>query len=136
MGPKALARAAQWADGVNGFELAPGREPMDRYFRAAESAWAEAGRSSPPRLTTSAWFALGADGEERLRAYARKYLAFMGDEMAEGAAAMVRLDSGDTVRAALDEAAEAGCDEFMLVPTITDPTELDRVVEVVSAWRS
>ena len=44
MGPKALARAAVWADGVSGFSLGADPDEMRRANEAAVRAWTDAGR--------------------------------------------------------------------------------------------
>ena len=37
----------------------------------------------------------------------------------------------ESLREAMDAAREVGCDEFFLVPTTTDPAELDRTREAL-----
>ena len=48
MGPKAMARAARWADGVSGFSISGTVDEMAANFRLAEQAWADAGRTDRP----------------------------------------------------------------------------------------
>ena len=61
MGPKSMARAARWADGVAGFDIAADPAGIGAGFRHFETAWANAGRSGPPFRQTSFWFGLDAD---------------------------------------------------------------------------
>ena len=69
MGPKAIARAAHWADGVDGAWTMDGSlEHMQRSFAHIREAWRAAGRAEPPQLSSSIWYALGPGAEERLRA--------------------------------------------------------------------
>ena len=59
LAPRAIARAASWADGLAGFSLGPDMAEIERGFRAARDAWRAAAKPSPPRLVTSFWYALG-----------------------------------------------------------------------------
>src|SRR5262245_61623077 len=66
VGPKAVARAARWADGVSGFSISGDVEEMARHFRLAEAAWAEAGREEAPRKVSGCFFVLDADDRRAL----------------------------------------------------------------------
>ena len=131
MGPKSLARSAQWAAGLAGFDLAPDPAGVDRQFRAAEAAWRDAGRITKPMLTTSTWFALGDDAPARLFSYAFEYLSTFGDDAAKAMAGLTRLSDPGAIRDAVDGLAEAGCEEFVLVPTSADLGEIDRLLEAL-----
>jgi alkanesulfonate monooxygenase SsuD/methylene tetrahydromethanopterin reductase-like flavin-dependent oxidoreductase (luciferase family) len=126
-GPKATARAARWADGVDGPSAVTGSTAT--LARAAErdrTAWADAGRSDPPVVSTSLWYALGYDADDRLRAYVYHYMKIFGDDVARAGAESARCHHADALRATVDEIAAAGLDELWLVPTTADPAELDR----------
>ena len=127
MGPKSLARSARWADGLAGFDLAPDPEGVDRQFRAVEAAWRAAGRTEVPTLTTSTWFALGDGAEDRLHSYAFEYLSTFGPDAAKAMAGLTRLKDPGAIRDAVSALADVGCDEFVLVPTTADLTEIDRL---------
>jgi alkanesulfonate monooxygenase SsuD/methylene tetrahydromethanopterin reductase-like flavin-dependent oxidoreductase (luciferase family) len=127
MGPKAIARAARWADGVDGAWTMDGdRDTMAVAFTQIREAWHAAGRTEAPHLSSSIWYALGPDAEDRLRDYARTYMRIMGDDVGEWAAGSVTCFTPDALRAAVDHAEEAGADEFFLVPSTADPGELAR----------
>lgn len=130
MGPKSLARSARWADGLAGFDLAPDVDSVDRTFRATERAWKEAGRAHP-RLTTSCWFALGADAPDRLREHAYRYLSTFGDEAAGSMAALCRCDSPSAVREAVRSLADIGCEELVFAPTTAEVGDVARLLEVL-----
>ena len=99
----------------------------------AADAWAAAGRSDRPWLSTSCWFALGPGATERLHGYARNYLATFGDAAASAMAGLCRLDDAGRIRETLDALTEAGCDEFVLVPTTDDVSELERLRTALGA---
>jgi alkanesulfonate monooxygenase SsuD/methylene tetrahydromethanopterin reductase-like flavin-dependent oxidoreductase (luciferase family) len=127
MGPKAIARAAHWADGVDGaWTMDGGLEHMTVSFAQIKDAWDAAGRTEAPHLSSSIWYALGDDAEDRLKRYAYDYMKVMGDGVGEWAAGAVRCHTPEALRAAVENAREAGADEFFLVPTTSDPDELAR----------
>jgi alkanesulfonate monooxygenase SsuD/methylene tetrahydromethanopterin reductase-like flavin-dependent oxidoreductase (luciferase family) len=131
-GPKGIARAARWAAGVDGaWTLDGSRDAMASAFDQIRTAWRDAGRTDPPHLSSSIWYALGDDAERQLRGYAYDYLKIFGDAIGEGAAGMVSCFGVDALRRAVDSARDAGADEFFLVPTSADPAELDRTREAL-----
>lgn len=130
-GPKSVARAARWAEGVCGFVFDPVGHDHVGTFAAIEESWHEAGRDTPPRHVTSFWYALGDGAKERLRAYANRYLGIFGEEVADLLAASCSASSVAAVREALEALEESGCDECILVPTSADRAELDLLLEAL-----
>jgi alkanesulfonate monooxygenase SsuD/methylene tetrahydromethanopterin reductase-like flavin-dependent oxidoreductase (luciferase family) len=127
LGPKAIARAARWADGVDGAWTLDGDEATVRAaFDQVRTAWDAAGRTAPPHLSTSIWYALGPDAEARLRQYAYDYLVIFGEDAGRFGAGAVACFTPDALRRAVDNIRAAGADELFLVPTTADPAELDR----------
>jgi alkanesulfonate monooxygenase SsuD/methylene tetrahydromethanopterin reductase-like flavin-dependent oxidoreductase (luciferase family) len=133
LGPKSIRRSAAWADGVAGFEMDPSRDAFAAARERVDAAWEAAGRDREPYRMTSFWFALGDDGPERLRAYARDYLGVFGPELANALAESCTAHSADAVRRALDDLADLGYDEVQLVPTTGDIAELDRLTALAQA---
>jgi alkanesulfonate monooxygenase SsuD/methylene tetrahydromethanopterin reductase-like flavin-dependent oxidoreductase (luciferase family) len=132
LGPKAIVRAAAWADGIIGFQTDPLSPTVADPAARAIRAWSGAGRRQPPRLVTTFWYGLGGEGERRVRDYARRYLGVLGAETAEALAADVTAVSARSVTDALDHLEAAGYDEVLLVPTTTDLGELDEISELVA----
>lgn len=128
MGPKAIARAARWAIGVDDGSTVTGvsREAAAAVVERVRAAWRDAGRPDRPHVSASLWYALGDGAAERLRRYAYEYLEIFGAEMASAMADACTVSTPPALREAVTAAAEAGCDELFLVPTTADPTELDR----------
>ncbi|MDI2128652.1 LLM class flavin-dependent oxidoreductase [Yinghuangia seranimata] len=133
IGPKATARAAHWATGVDdGTAIAyPDPEALAEVADRVRAAWHDAGRTDKPHLSTSLWYALGDDAEQRLHTYAFDYLKIFGPEIAEAVAEGARAHSPKSLATAVDIVRDAGFDELFLVPTTTDPTELDRTREAL-----
>lgn len=132
MGPKSMARAAAWADGITGFSVAGRPDEMRRTNRLADRVFAEAGRP-PPRKLSGAFYVLGVDEPlATLRAFAARYLAIFGADFADAMAAECWVSTPSDLDRLLDEAAEAGVDELVLVPGTVDPACLAATAEVVN----
>jgi alkanesulfonate monooxygenase SsuD/methylene tetrahydromethanopterin reductase-like flavin-dependent oxidoreductase (luciferase family) len=134
-GPKALARAARWADGVDDGTSVFGVDcaRSEAFFTRVRNAWVEAGRTETPHLSASLWYALGRGAEERLRDYAFRYLRILGDDLARTLAQRTTCHSPQALRTAISDLRSLGCDEVFLVPTTTDVTELDRTRDVLGS---
>jgi alkanesulfonate monooxygenase SsuD/methylene tetrahydromethanopterin reductase-like flavin-dependent oxidoreductase (luciferase family) len=133
MGPKSLARAARWADGVDDGSSVFGVDPaeVDATYERIRAAWREAGRQSSPHISASLWYALGRGAEQRLGAYCYDYMRIFGEDLARGLADATTCSSPEALRQAVESLRELECDELFLVPTTTDVTELDRTREAL-----
>jgi alkanesulfonate monooxygenase SsuD/methylene tetrahydromethanopterin reductase-like flavin-dependent oxidoreductase (luciferase family) len=131
LSPRAIRRAARWADGLCAFSFGPSIEETAAAFTTARAAWAEAGRPAP-ELTTGFWFALGPRAREQMDGYLRRYLGFLGAELAERLLPTVQVTSEAKLREALRGLRDVGADEVILVPTTLDPDEVDRVAELAA----
>jgi alkanesulfonate monooxygenase SsuD/methylene tetrahydromethanopterin reductase-like flavin-dependent oxidoreductase (luciferase family) len=128
MGPKALARAAKWAVGVDDATSITSVEaaPLTAQREKVVQAWKDAGRSEAPHFSASVWYALGADAQTRLGDYVFNYMKIFDEGFARSLAESAPVHTPEALRQAVAAAEEAGCDEFFLVPTSADPAELDR----------
>ena len=135
MGPKSLARAARWADGVSGFTLLGDAAETSRLFRATEAAWTEAGRAERPRLVTGSFVALGSDAQRTLRNFAESYLRVFSPDLASSLAAAMPLHDSSRLVDLLDAVEAEGADEFIIVPASSDPRLLDRIADAVASRR-
>ena len=121
----AFARMARYADGY-----AHGGGPPRAFASAvtrAEAAWRDFGRPGRPRLWGQGYFSLG--DVERGEEYLRDYYAFTGPFVERIVAAS--LTSARAVKDFVRGYEEAGCDELVLFPTVSDAAELDRLTEAV-----
>ena len=92
------------------------------------AAWSDLGRPGRPALWGQAYFALG--DEEAGEAYLLDYYAFTGpfaDKIAAG-----NLTSPRAIRDFVRAYEDAGCDELVLLPTVADPGQLDRLADVLA----
>jgi len=121
----AFARAARYADGY-----AHGGGPPRAFESAASralAAWSDLGRPGRPRLWGQGYFALG--DTERGNAYLRDYYSFTGP-FAEKIVAG-NLTSPRAIKDFIRGYEEAGCDELVLLPTVADIEQLDRLIEAI-----
>ena len=121
----AFARMARYADGY-----AHGGGPPRAFAGAvarARAAWADHGRPGNPRLWGQAYFALG-DAESGAD-YLRDYYAFAGPFAEKVAAA--NLDSPRAIKDLVRGYEEEGCDELVMLPTVPDIEQLDRLADVI-----
>jgi alkanesulfonate monooxygenase SsuD/methylene tetrahydromethanopterin reductase-like flavin-dependent oxidoreductase (luciferase family) len=124
---QAYARVARYADGY-----AHGGGPPRAFAGAAaraNAAWRDLGRPGRPRLWGQGYFALG--DVERGNAYLRDYYAFTGP-FAERIVAE-NLTSARAIKDFVRGYEQEGCDELVLLPTVADVGELDRLAEVVAS---
>ncbi|MCB9387821.1 MAG: LLM class flavin-dependent oxidoreductase [Microthrixaceae bacterium] len=122
MGPKGLGRAARWADGVSGFSLTADGTEIAEAAEAARRAWSIAGRDEAPRLVTGCFYVLGVDEpQETLRQFTYDYLEIFGKGAARTLSEGAPVWNTERLATVLGEAAEAGIDEFILVPGTVDP---------------
>ena len=124
---EALARMARYADGyVHG-----GGPP--RAFAGAASkaltAWSDLGRPGRPRLWGMGYFALGDGVADTGAEYLRHYYAFTGP-FAEKIAAG-NLTSPGAIDDFIRGYEDAGCDELVLFPTVSNLEQIERLVEVI-----
>ena len=135
-GPKSLARAARWADGLTGFTLAADPAEAGATFRLAEQAWTEAGRPTAPRRVTGSFAVLGPGAADTLHAFARRYLDVFGTDVAAWLSERMPLSTPEALHAFLVGLAAEGCDEVVLVPGSSDPDQVRRFADVVASVRS
>ncbi len=132
MGPKALARAAGWADGNSGFSIDADGAGLAAAVTTADQAWTDAGRTDAPRNVSGCFAVLGtADDQGVLQAFTYDYLAIFGDRFARAMADAAPVWNVDRLNQVLDEAEAAGVDEFILVPGTTDPSCLAAMTAAV-----
>jgi alkanesulfonate monooxygenase SsuD/methylene tetrahydromethanopterin reductase-like flavin-dependent oxidoreductase (luciferase family) len=117
------AQHAGWMMGGGPPERLPGE------LERLRAAWSAAAREGEPRKMALGYFGLGDGAREQIHRYITDYYAFLGD-FAEQMAAGVPADAQALKeRVAAFEA--AGCDEFVLFPTSSDPVQVDLLAEAV-----
>jgi hypothetical protein len=107
-----------------------GGGPPRAFAAAAARAWAawrDLERPGRPELWGQGYFALGdADAGA---AYLRDYYAFTGPFASKVAAG--NLTGGRALKDFVRGYQDAGCDHLVLLPTVSDPAQLDRLADVL-----
>lgn len=129
VGGAAMLRMARLADGyVHGG--GPARSFLSAAVRA-RAAWEDVGRPGAPQLWAQAYFGLG--DPDAGAAYLRDYYSFLGPFVEKVAEA--NLASAAHVQDFIRSYEDAGCQELVLLPTVADLAEIDRLAEAISAVR-
>lgn len=131
MGPKAIARAAHWADGIYSWSGNGVAKEMEQQQSRVTSAWEDAGREKPPQRVAGFWYCLAPNADEKLKAYVYKYIKVMGEGPAKAMAKRVDRSSQDAVRASLDAFEELGVEECWLSSATAESAEIDGLLEVM-----
>jgi alkanesulfonate monooxygenase SsuD/methylene tetrahydromethanopterin reductase-like flavin-dependent oxidoreductase (luciferase family) len=128
MSDATFARVARYANGY-----VHGGGPPRAFSRAADkarAAWSDAGRPGRPRLWGQSYYALGdAATLDAARAHLRHYYAFTGpfvERIVDGL-----LTTPQAIAQQVRGYSEAGCDELVLLPAVVEPSQLERLAEVV-----
>jgi alkanesulfonate monooxygenase SsuD/methylene tetrahydromethanopterin reductase-like flavin-dependent oxidoreductase (luciferase family) len=131
MGPKAIARAARWADGVYSWSGNGVAKEMETQQRRVVAAWDAAGRSAPPERVAGFWYSLAPNADQKLKDYVYKYIKVMGEAPARAMANGADRSSQDAVRASLDAYEELGLEECWLSSATAESAEIDGLLEVI-----
>ncbi|MFL5782669.1 MAG: LLM class flavin-dependent oxidoreductase [Thermoleophilaceae bacterium] len=94
-----------------------------------ESAWREAGRDGEPRKMALGYYSLGPRAQENANEKLAHYYAWLG-EYAQSIADSAAKDA-DTVKGYLAAFEEAGCDEFILFPSDSNPEQVGFLREAI-----
>ena len=131
-GPKGLARAARWADGICGQLMASPVDAIADEVQRYRAAWRDAQRDDEPYITTSFWYSLDPDRPlDVLQRYAREYAAVFGEGVAEWMAGLQSVAGPEALTAGIEACRAAGVDELVLVPTSSALAELERTMDLV-----
>jgi len=124
---EALARMARYAEGY----MHGGGPPRAFAGAAAKAltAWSDLGRPGKPQLWGMGYFALGEGTAQAGAEYLRHYYAFTGP-FAEKIAAG-NLTSPGAIADFIRGYEDAGCDELVLFPTVSDLGQVERLAEVI-----
>lgn len=130
-GPKGIARASKWADGIYSWSGNGVAAEMKRQLDLVSAAWSDSGRDTEPERVAGFWYCLAPNADEKLKAYVYKYIKVMGEARAKAMASMVDRSSPDAVRASLDAYEELGIEECWLNSATAETAEIDGILEVI-----
>ena len=127
LGPKTIRHVAGWADGLAGFAPEVDVPTIGRTFDQARQAWQEAERT-PPRLTTSFWFAVGDEPRAQIRRHLHHYMNWIPREFVDAFAETAGFaGTVAELKDVLRRIEDLGADEVQLVPTSADLDQVERI---------
>ena len=129
--PRAIRRAANWADGMTSFDHGADAAKVGNDFEVARRAWASAGRADPPRFVASFFFALGPDAQRGKAAFLDSHYAHLSDDGKRRIGATIRATNAATVADAIRAYGDVGADEVLLVPMVPALDQVDRAIELL-----
>ncbi|MDX6607912.1 MAG: hypothetical protein QOD14_2452 [Solirubrobacterales bacterium] len=119
-------RAAKFADGW--IQGGSGPDQFAQDAASVDEAWKQAGRDGKPRKMALAYFSLGPDAEKNAQEKLGHYYTWLGEEGAAGVAAGAAKDPA-AVQAMMASFEEKGCDELILFPANSDPSQVGLLAE-------
>jgi alkanesulfonate monooxygenase SsuD/methylene tetrahydromethanopterin reductase-like flavin-dependent oxidoreductase (luciferase family) len=131
-GPKGIARAAKWADGIYSWSSNGVGEEIEKQRDLVTSAWNAAGRDTAPQRVAGFWYSLAPDADAKLKAYVYKYIKVIGEPAARYMSSLVDRSSADAVRASLDAYEALGIEECWLNSATAEIAEIDRLLELLA----
>ncbi len=131
MGPKSIARASKWADGVYSWSGNGVAAEMKQQYQWVSESWAKAGRTTAPRRIGGFWYSLAPNADERLKAYVYKYIKVMGDAAAKHVARSVDRSTPERVLESLEAYAELGYEECWLNSATSEIAEIENLVALM-----
>ncbi len=134
MGPKAIARAAHWAQGLYAFSLNGEKHEIAKMFAMADEAWRTAGRAEPPKRVAGFWYSLADDAEARLKDYVFHYMRNLGDDLAKLIAGSMTRHTPDAILESMRAMQALGCEELFMVPATGDIAEVDRLAAIAGEF--
>lgn len=121
----AIRRVIEFGQGWTAGGMAP--DDVKAFADRVRSAWAESSRPGEPKIVALVYFGLGGT-EQRSREYLLDYYGPMGTDIAEMIAGSA-LRSSEAIAGAVQAFADAGVDELMLDPTVSDPEQVDLLAD-------
>lgn len=125
VGPKSIASAARYADGLSGFSMFATLNDIKQSFEQFNAAWKEAGRAGKPRLIASFWYGIDAKGKTGMMKHLERYMNFMPPDISSQLIPHAGFNGSiDDLKQFLDEIKKIGADDVILVPTTQDIDEI------------
>jgi len=124
------ARRAPMADGVLTFAMEADPAPQRHLYDVARASWDAQAKPGRPRFVAGVFYALGPNSADRaLEALNRYYSSFPPDQAAM-IIKMVTTTTEDAVSTAVRSFEDAGVDELILCPLISELDQVDRLADL------
>jgi alkanesulfonate monooxygenase SsuD/methylene tetrahydromethanopterin reductase-like flavin-dependent oxidoreductase (luciferase family) len=129
LSPAGINRVGRWASGYIGGVVGP--DHTRQCYQMAKQSWQEAGRSGMPRLLACAYFGLGPDAGERVRAAIKKYYAYRGP-LSDVIAGMA-ITNKEELHSMVQRYSKIGTDEFILAACIPEVDQVARLADALGS---
>lgn len=131
IGPKSIAAAARYADGLTGFSMLASLDDIKQSFEHFRAAWQAAGREGSPRLIASFWYGIEREGKEKMVRHLERYMNFMPPAVAKQLIPHAGFNGSiNDLKDFLGEIKALGADDVILAPTTTN---LDEIKQLATA---
>lgn len=125
IGPKSIAAAAGYADGLSGFSMLASLDDIRASFEQFRAAWQAAGRQGKPRLIASFWYGIDQKGKRSLEEHLARYMNFMPKELSSQLIPISGFrGSAAELKNFVKEIEKLGADDVILAPTNTRLDEI------------
>jgi len=132
IGPKSIAAAARYADGLSGFSMLPSINDIRNSFEQFTAAWQAQGRTGKPRLIASFWYGIDTKGKEQMVKHLERYMNFMPKDISSQLIPHAGFNGSiNDLKDFLQEIKKLGADDVILAPTSTDIEEIKRIARVI-----
>lgn len=134
VGPKAMQMSANFSDGLAGFSFNADIDEIKDSFQRVTKAFKSTDKS--PRLVTSFWFGLGKNSREDIQIHLKRYLGWMGDDLALELSKKAGLAGSERdLMKFLQEIEAAGASDVILVPTSKNIEQLRMAEEIITSLK-
>ncbi|MBK7950928.1 MAG: LLM class flavin-dependent oxidoreductase [Deltaproteobacteria bacterium] len=131
MGPKSIARASKWADGVYSWSGNGVGAEMNAQYQMVSEAWEKAGRTTAPKRVGGFWYSLAPNADEKLKAYVYKYIKVTSEPGAKAMSRMVDRSTPERVLESLEAYAELGYEECWLNSATAELAEIENLITLL-----
>lgn len=132
IGPKSIASAARYADGLSGFSMLPSIHDIKNSFEQFTTAWQAEKRSGMPRLMASFWYGIDKKGKEQMMKHLERYMNFMPKEISSQLIPHAGFNGSlSDLKDFLHEIKKLGADDVILAPTTTDLEDIKKIAKVI-----
>jgi alkanesulfonate monooxygenase SsuD/methylene tetrahydromethanopterin reductase-like flavin-dependent oxidoreductase (luciferase family) len=131
LGPKALRRVGEFADGLTTWSF--GADPVEvrAMFDIVEDSWREFERQGSPWLMAGCYYSVGPNAQGDLDAYIRDYYPAIYDGPVEDLIKGIRTTDDQFIRDTVHRFEDIGCNEFLFQPINDGMHHLERLAELV-----
>jgi alkanesulfonate monooxygenase SsuD/methylene tetrahydromethanopterin reductase-like flavin-dependent oxidoreductase (luciferase family) len=131
LGPRALRRVGQFADGLTTWSFAADPNEVRAMFDVVEDSWREFNRAGSPWLMAGCYYSVGPKAENDLDDYIRDYYPAIYPGPVDELLGTMRTADERFIKDTVKRFEDIGCNEFLFQPINDAMHHLDRLAELV-----